>query len=147
MARKKKWFGVKTLYRTRATGRPDKRDRHYDPDATLIEERIVLMRAADFAQALKDARREALTYARRGHENLYGQRVETSFLGVCDAFELFDPPAAQREVYSRTEIVSRRITNAAVVRQLMGPNATKREQYTRRKFLNRTIAGKLWPHG
>ena len=136
-----------TLYRTRASGRPDKRDRHYDPDGTLIEERIVLIRATDFGHALRAARREAITYARNGHENLYGQRVHGSFLGVCDAFELFDPPAAQREVYSRTEIVSRRITNAAVVRQLLGPNATKREQYTRRQFVNRTVAGKLWPAG
>lgn len=118
-SQKEKWFGVKTLYRTRASGRPHTRDRHYDPEATLIEERIVLIRATDFGQALKAAKREALRYGRKDHENLYGQRVQTRFLGVCDAFELFDPPGPQREVYSRTELVSRRITNAAVVKRLI----------------------------
>jgi hypothetical protein len=142
---RKKWFGVKTVYRSRATGRPLKRDRHYDPDATLIEERIVLIRATDFDQALKAAEREALRYVRDGHENLYGQRIETRFLGACDAFELFDPPGPHGEVYSRTEIVSRGITNAAVVKQLIGSSSTKGERYTRRKFVNRALASKLWP--
>lgn len=50
---------------------------------------------------------------------------------------------ADREVYSRTQIVSRRVSNAAVVKQLMGPHSTKGEQLTRRKFMNRTLAGNL----
>lgn len=73
-SQKKKWFGVKTLYRACARGRPTKRDRHYQPDATLIEERVVLVRAADFDHALKGANREALAYARDGYENQYGQK-------------------------------------------------------------------------
>lgn len=144
-SQKKKWFGVKTLYRACARGRPTKRDRHYQPDATLIEERVVLVRAADFDHALKGANREALAYARDGYENLYGQKIETTFLGACDAFELFDPPGPAREVYSRTEIASRRLSNAAVVKQLMGPNSTKSERYARRQFVSRTLAGQLWP--
>jgi hypothetical protein len=143
--RKKKWFGVKTLYRTRTIGRPNKRDRHYDPEATLVEERIILVRANGFDRALKAARRDALTYTRNGYRNLYGQKVETTFLDAWDAFELFDPPGTDREVYSRTEIVSRGISNSTVVKQLMGPSSVRGEQYIRRKFLNRMVSSKLWP--
>ena len=80
-----KLFAVKTLYRTTATGRPKRRDKHYDPDTALIEERVVLFRASTFDSAIRKAEREARKYAAddSGH-NGYGQALATEYLECCD---------------------------------------------------------------
>ena len=140
-----RWFGVKAVFRRVATGKPRSSDVHYDPDATLVEERVVLLRARTPRQALARAEREATRYARQpSHENLYGQSVRLRFLADLDAFELYDPPDHAREVYSRTEVVSRRVSDREVVNKYLGKAADRKEQYIRRKFVNRTLASKLW---
>ena len=45
------WFGVKTLFRTRAIGPPRVIDGAFDPGIDAVEERIVLFRVRDFADA------------------------------------------------------------------------------------------------
>jgi len=40
---KTKWFGVKVLIRTELVGRPVRRGRSYDPDATLVEEQVLIV--------------------------------------------------------------------------------------------------------
>src|SRR4051794_8957759 len=40
-----KWFGVKTIFRVEASGTPRKTDDRFDPDVTMVEERVVLIRA------------------------------------------------------------------------------------------------------
>ena len=47
------WFGAKTLYRLTAKGRAKNTDQCYDPDATLLEERVVLFEAKSAEQAKK----------------------------------------------------------------------------------------------
>jgi len=67
------------------------------------------------------------------------------FLGDLDAFELHDLPTTLAKVYSRTEVVSRRVSDREVVNKYLGKAADRKEQYIRRKFVNRTLASKLWP--
>jgi hypothetical protein len=63
------WFGVKTLFRTRAIGPPRAADGAFDPGIVLIEERIVLFRASGFDDAITRAETEARRYAKTIHRN------------------------------------------------------------------------------
>jgi Domain of unknown function (DUF4288) len=109
------WYGVKTLFRTEAVGKPIARDAAYDSTVSLVEERVVLFRARSFGAAIRAAEREARRYARRGYVNPYGPRVLTRYLGACDAFELFGAPGERAEVFSMTEVVPKRVPDQAVV--------------------------------
>src|SRR5689334_915831 len=121
------WYCVKTLYRWRATGEPDNPDQDFDPDASLIEERIVLIKARSFDEAIEKAEKEAHKYAKQPiYENLYGQTVRTKYLECCEAFELYDPPAANIEIYSATEIVSTKVKDAEIVDRKMGKKESAR---------------------
>src|SRR5688572_10093733 len=115
------WFGVKTLFRTEALGRPLAADRAYDPTVSLVEERVVLFKTQSFAAAIRAAETEARRYARRRHVNPYGQRVVTRFLGACDAFELIEAPGNRVEVFSTTDVVPMRIPDRRIVHQRLGP--------------------------
>jgi hypothetical protein len=55
MKAKQKWFAVKTLHRWVPEGRPVKVDRSFDRAGTLVEERILLFRAATPAEAIRIA--------------------------------------------------------------------------------------------
>jgi hypothetical protein len=46
-----KWFGVQRFLRTKAVGPVRRRDADYDPDGTLVEERIIVVRARDVRAA------------------------------------------------------------------------------------------------
>ncbi len=54
-----KWFGVKTLTRWETIGKPKSIDENFDDDATLIEERVVLIKARSFDEAIKKGENEA----------------------------------------------------------------------------------------
>ena len=80
-----KWFGVKTLTRWEAIGKPKSIDENFDEDATLVEERIVLIKARSFDEAIKKGEKEAENYLDE-YKNFYGQKVKQRYLKVCDAF-------------------------------------------------------------
>jgi hypothetical protein len=138
---KKSWYGVRTLYRITAKGRPKSRDEDYDPDATLIEDRIILFLAIGFDDAIKQGTKDAIAYCRRTRTvNIYGQNVVMRFLGACEAFEMFDPkPVAGAEVFSSTELVRSAVPDRTVVTSKMGPEISENGE-ARRKFLN----GGIW---
>lgn len=142
-----RWFGVKTIYRSSTRDRPRFVDQHYDPKATLVEERVVVFRAATFRQAIALAEREARAYARGTWTNLYGQRMKQEYLGECDAFEIYDRPAAGVEVYSRTQLVSREISDRKLGDVLLGVEESHRARAKRRKFVNRELTAADWPQG
>jgi len=135
-ARERKWFGVKTLYRVVARGRPATTDAGYDPGVTLVEERVIVLRASSFGDAIRAAEREARVYARGEYTNPYGQRVAMRYLGECDAFEMFASPRDGGEVYSRTQLVDRGIRDRRVGDELLGVTETRRARATRKKFFN-----------
>ncbi len=129
------WYGVKTLYRIAARGRAVRKDPDFDPDATLVEERVVLVRARSFDEATDRGEKEARSYVSSPRwVTPYGQRVTATFLGVCNAFVLSGEPGAGQEVYSRTELVGSRVSDDAVVSRLLGREETPRDRRRRRKF-------------
>src|SRR2546428_1999943 len=105
---KLKWFGVKTLFRVSAAGRPVATDSAYDPKMTMVEERVVLYRSRSSADAIRTAEKDAREYVRGRHTNPYGQRVVTRYLGACEAHWLFEPPGSGQEVFSTTEVIPKR---------------------------------------
>lgn len=130
-----KWFGVKTLTRWEAIGRPKFIDENFDSDATLIEERIVLIKARSFDEAIRKGEKEAKRNLSR-YRNFYGQEVKQRYLEVCDAFELFDKPNENGvEVFSLIETVSKKIKDSVLIENKFGKNespesfARKREKF------------------
>jgi Domain of unknown function (DUF4288) len=78
---KKAWYGVRTLYRLAAEGAPKSRGGRYDPESTLIEDRIVVFQATTFDNAVAQAIKEARSYCKRTRfVNIYGQEVRMRFL-------------------------------------------------------------------
>lgn len=53
-----KWFSIKTLYRQEAKGKPSKINEHYDPFATLVEERIVIFKQDRSMKLLKKLKKK-----------------------------------------------------------------------------------------
>lgn len=118
-------------------------DAVYDSSVTMVEERVVLFRAHTFDEAMRAAEREALLYVHHRHVNPYGQKVITRYLGACEAFQLFDPPAAGSEVFSTTEILPKRISDKAIVNQRLGHSESVRDSKRRRNILNREFSGEV----
>jgi hypothetical protein len=104
---KLKWYGVKTLYRWEPVGRPRGKDRVYSSSVTLVEERIVLIRARSAEEALVRGEREAKRYSFRRYRNPYGQPVKTRALGYVNAYIIDERPLDGVEVFSATEVVPR----------------------------------------
>jgi len=143
-ATKAAWYGVKTIFRIEAVGKAIARDSAYDGSVSLVEERVVLFKAHGFGAAIRAAEKEARRYARRRYVNPYGQKVVTRYLGACDAFELFDTPGARAEVFSTTQIVSRAVSNRAIIDQRIGPRVDKAaDRRRRRNILNREFSGSV----
>ncbi|HEX7592067.1 MAG TPA: DUF4288 domain-containing protein [Candidatus Limnocylindrales bacterium] len=139
-ASKKAWFAVKSLYRSEIVGEPRVVDGDYDPDGTLVEERVILVRAASHQKALQKAEIEAERYPGQ-HVNPYGQLVVWRRAEFLDSFQLFDKPADGREVWSMMTVVSSATTDEDLAVQRFGPVESKKSLRRRKKFLNREFSG------
>jgi len=136
------WYGVRTLLRLVATGKPKRHDKHFDPASTLVEDRVVLFKANSFESAIEQAESEAKQYCRRTlFTNIYGQSVRMRFVGVVDAFSVLDDkPRAGSEVYSSTALVVRSVSDGTLLAQRFGePEAPGAE--SRYKFRDGRILG------
>ena len=138
MATKKKlgWYGVRTLVRVVASGKPKMVDKNFDPNATLLEDRVVLFQADSFESAIKQAKDEAQRYCKSiEFVNIYGQKVRLKFLKTADAFSLMDQePSAGCEVYSSTVLVPESVSNADLLVGRLG-KAEKGGSAARLKFI------------
>src|SRR5213594_645274 len=114
------WYGVKSLYRWHASGRPRAKDARFDARVSLVEERVVLFQARTFGEAIRAAEKEARAYVKGKHVNPYGQQVRIRYLGAVDAFQMFGPPGRLVEVFSNTELVPKRVPDRVVVDRRMG---------------------------
>ncbi len=134
-----KWFSAKTVYRTTTPGRARRVDAMYIPDHTLVEERVIVLKARSFDEALRRAETEARTYARRlkGRRNRYGQQIITRYLGDIEVFEMFDPPRSMIEVYSSMYTISGNIPDRTISDNHFGPRAALIE---RDQFLEREVS-------
>src|ERR1051326_6981717 len=136
MATKLKWFGVKTVYRTSIRGKATQGHAGWDGDGTLVEERIVLVRARDHDQAIRRAETEAREYTSETFTNRFGQVVSLRRLRVIESFELFDDPAHLVEVWSTTMIVPKSVSDNQLIDRLFGSKKTKNDRQRRLKYLN-----------
>jgi hypothetical protein len=139
-----KWFGVKTLTRWEAIGKPTFVDENFDEDATLVEERIVLIKARSFDEAIKKGEKESENYLAE-YKNFYGQKVKQRYLKVCDAFELFDEPNQNGvEVFSSTEMVSRKVKDSVLIENKFGKDESVESfKRKREKFWNAELLDKV----
>ena len=139
-----KWFGVKTLTRWEAIGKPKSIDENFDEDATLVEERIVLIKARSFDEAIKKGEAEAENYLSE-YKNFYGQKVKQRYLKVCDAFELFDEPNESGiEVFSSIEMVSKKVKDSKLVENKFGKDESLESfNRKRKKFWNAELLDKV----
>jgi len=140
--RRVRWFGVRTLFRLTTSGRPLGKDKDFDPAASMIEDRVVLYRAASAAVAIRLAERDARKYASEfDYRNPYGQRVRCRFLQSLDAFENFEEPGQGEEVYSLTEVVPRRMPDNSIINWKLGTERYKDPR--RRNFVNEEFSGQV----
>jgi hypothetical protein len=145
-AGKKSWFAVKSLYRSEIVGDPRVVDDDYDPDGTLVEERVILVRAVSHEKALQKAEAEAETYPSQ-HVNPYGQLVVWHRSEFLDSFQLFDKPADGREVWSMMTVVPSATTDEELSIHRFGPIESKKMLRRRKKFLNREFSGDVGLEG
>jgi hypothetical protein len=145
-ASKKAWFAVKSLYRSEIVGEPRVVDEDYDPDGTLVEERVILVRATSHQKALRKAEVEAERYPSQ-HINPYGQLVVWRRAEFLDSFQLFDKPADGREVWSMMTVVSSAMTDEELAMRRFGPLESKKSLRRRKKYLNREFSGDVGLEG
>jgi hypothetical protein len=136
-----KWFGVKMLFRTIAEGTPVRPDASYDQGGTLVEERVLVVRARSHAEAHRKAEAEAKQYVAHHHLNPYGQRVRTRRLAGSESFEMFAAPSHMAEVWSSTRVVPSRVSDAKVLDTFLGPKEVSAQPKRRKKYLNREFSG------
>ena len=136
MKKRMGWYGVKTLYRSAPVGRRQGIDRLYSDQVTLVEERVVLVRARSLDAAIRKAEREARRYAADWHRNPYGQRVRTRYLGFVEAFDIDDEVGDGCEIFSETEVVWRAITDRSVIERQVGRPESRRTFEARRNVLD-----------
>ena len=133
-------FGVKTAYRFDARGRARNTDSSYDPLTTLVEERVVLIRARSLDEAIRKAKTEARRYVRTlgSYRNVYGERVRSRCPGAFNACELFFEPAVGSEVFSANRLFPRRASDRAVIDEIIGRRETQRAS-VRWRFLHHSV--------
>ncbi|PWT97525.1 MAG: hypothetical protein C5B51_31185 [Terriglobia bacterium] len=143
--REMSWYSARTLVRLVATGKPKAVDQYFDSASTLLEDRVVLIRAANIDAAIKQAEEEAHEYCRRTrYKNIYGQSVRMKLLGKPDVIP-FDHHelVSGSEVYSSTAIVPQAISDEALRRNRFGqpdtPGAPSRYKFIEGKLLTRAL--------
>ena len=134
-SRRLKYFGAKTLYLVEVVGSV-KRGNGTDKRYNMYEERIVLVRASSFDDALTKAIKDAKVYE-NVHTNPFGQKVKTKFLNCIDVFEMFSKVEDLAEVYSITSLVRKSVKVDTVLDHNFGEElGNDKEKKIRVKFLN-----------
>ena len=136
------WFLARTCYRVTAEGRPQRPDRGYDPRAVLIEQRCVLIRAADAKEAEAKARKEAQDHIKRSRtRNLYEQTLVTTLVGRPLIRRLESSPHDKMELWSWSEIVDERVSEPFILRRFFALRESEAARRKRQKFKT-VITGK-----
>jgi hypothetical protein len=89
-------------------------------DASLVEERVVLLRAEDLDEAIRLGEAEAELYARDTWPNAKGDIVRKRYLSVCNVFDIKASPAEGVEVYSRLLLRSSAEDDDVMIERLLG---------------------------
>ena len=106
------WYAAKTVYR--AVGRWRGRDACPSP-VSLIEERIVLLRARSWHEAETKAFKEARTYASVTQPDPNIRWRPTRVIDACTVYELAGEPTSGKEVFCTIEYVKRKVPTKEIV--------------------------------
>lgn len=123
------WYGVKLLFACVRSGKPNPEtmDEDYSEHKTY-EESIILIKAQSYNQAYKLAERKA-RQSEASYYNHYGEYLEWLFIGVIDAFVLFDDVLRHgTEVYSRFIRTSKDMTTNQVILHYYPEALSKEDQ-------------------
>ena len=93
------WYGAKTLYLWSTDEEPKNKDAEYIDDGFGLEERIVLLKANSFDEAIILAEQEAKEYE-KSWVNKYGQPVTIKYLEACDVYKMPSNPNEKTEAFS-----------------------------------------------
>jgi hypothetical protein len=132
------WYAVKTLYRTFTDGFVETPDEDYREELDMLEERVVLIRADSFDDAIEQAEREAREYARVEQTNVYGQRICINYIEACDAYMLGESPAESVEVFSSTSLISRDTSDSEIADMRLGVVSDDDERFSK-KFVSQEL--------
>ncbi|WPU65121.1 DUF4288 domain-containing protein [Peredibacter starrii] len=136
---KSKFYCGKSLYWIEARGKSKVKQKP-DSKYALLEERIILIKAKNFNEAIKKARKEAKDYE-GNYINPYGQQVRIEFLECIEVFELFESPADLVEVFSANFLVDQKISKKEMLNSHYGKSISETtERKIRSKFLNGEFA-------
>lgn len=135
------FYTVKTIFRSFATGRPDKPDQFFDPDATLVEERIQLVKAKDKGEALKKAEKDANEYAKRiRFNNPYNQEVRQEYTGLCEVYEIDRVLSDMTEIYSSSKVMDKKVTISKIahvyLNKIQPYNKSKRKKFINKDYFH-----------
>jgi len=109
-----KWFAVRSLFRLDVRGTPR-------PGVSVVEERVVLIRAEGLDAALSAGEDEARAYAGGNRwPNEDGERVVGRYLEACDAFALAGAPRSGTEAYSKVLYINRAASDKGLIKRFFG---------------------------
>jgi hypothetical protein len=144
-----KWYGVQSLYRFVALGAPKNPDASFVPDATLVEERIVLIKARCDKEALKKAKEEGRNYTGSTRfTNGYGQKVRVRMLKALEAYELDSFPREGEELFSAMEEIDASIPDERICERPIGSGESlyRNDLWRRYKFIDENVVRLILEH-
>lgn len=137
-----RWFSVKTLFRSGVDGAAG--------IPTLVEERVVLLRARTHDEAIRSAERDAAAYVGPPFLNSAGQEVRMRYLGACTSYELMDEDASRLggargkiEAFSNTYLTAVDVADEELRARLLGGDIGDEEREQRwRTFVPGDLAAR-----
>ena len=140
------WFGGKAVFRLAMV----QRDGEGSFDATIVEERVIILNADDADTAIQRLEVLADDYVNQGTWlNADGEQVRTRRLAAVDVYRIPHDIADGAEIYSRTEIVQANVLDGEIVNRFFGPPASKDHDDVRSRFepdLSRMVKGTNGPN-
>ena len=127
------------LLRKEAAGPVQGRDRDYDADGVLVEERIVVVRAQN-SKAAANRVRKIIAKEQIRFRNTYGQTVRSRLLKGWRSYELYDPPTDGAEVFSDTHRFGKATSDAEITRMLIVAELSEAAQRKRKRFIAADLA-------
>lgn len=115
------WYGAKTLYKTTTFGKPSFIDKDFNNELMIIEERVIILQASSFDDAIIIGEKEAYEYASNSDFNtVYGQTTKSEYLNIIDIFELFHDPGNLTEVYSQVTMFDKNHSTDQIIDNRFG---------------------------
>jgi ABC-type enterochelin transport system substrate-binding protein len=110
------WYGIKSILRFDTMPGPPK-----EGTISAVEERVVVLTASSFDEALSKGEVEAREYAASARwPNDAGQEVACRYLDAIEVYQISGELVSGAEVFSKTIFVSRDEADSRLIDRLMG---------------------------